>query len=94
MRTWKWLQLQKLRHEQPSHRKLYTGTLDRFLIAGACIGGLHANTHKAATPRFGEEKLTEMRLEEVSLIEGRGEPGHRAYSVGTTLPYAVMIRSH
>ena len=26
-----------------------------------------------------------MRLEEVSLIEGRGEPGHLAYSVGTTV---------
>ena len=90
------MQPQKLRYERPSPRKLYTGTLDRFLIAGACISGLHVNTHKAVAPRSGEEKLTEMRLEEVSLIEIeiRGEPDHLAYSVGTTLPYAVMIRSH
>ena len=88
------MQPQKLRYERPSPRKLYTGTLDRFLIAGACISGLHVNTHKAVAPRSGEEKLTEMRLEEVSPIGGRGEPGHLAYNVGTTLSYAVMDRSH
>ena len=89
-----YIQLQKLKYERSSPRKLYTDTLDRFLIAGACISSPQAKTHKAVAPRFGEEKLTEMRLEEASLIEGRGEPGHLAYSVGTTLPYAVVDRSH